>query len=115
MPELPTGAAWLLTMLAFVISLCFFRARSPGKAIDMMVDSVSGSWIGFDTFIVQNIFPILLVVLFAATHHLDDHRLVKLAIRRARPELVWAAILFAWIAAITVSQGSSGAFVYFDF
>jgi len=29
MPELPTFAAWLLTVLAFLISLCFFRARSP--------------------------------------------------------------------------------------
>ena len=44
MPELPRAAAWLLTMLAFLIGLCFFRARSPEKAIDMMVASVAGSW-----------------------------------------------------------------------
>jgi alginate O-acetyltransferase complex protein AlgI len=115
MPKLPGVAAWLLTMVAFLISLCFFRARSPGKAVDMMVASVAGSWNGIEMFLAQNIFPILLIVVFAAFHRLDDHRLVRLAVRRARPELVWATMLFGWIIAIAVSQGSSGAFVYFDF
>jgi len=115
MPQLPGVIAWLLTMLAFLISLCFFRARSPERAVDMMVASVAGSWSGLELFLTQNIFPILLIVVFAAFHRVDDHRLVRLAVRRTRPELVWAAILFGWIVAITVSQGSSGAFVYFDF
>lgn len=115
MPELPKAAAWLLTMLAFLISLCFFRARSPEKAIDMMVASVAGSWSAIGPFLEQNLFPIFLIVLFAASHRFDDHRLVRFAVRRARPEVIWAAILFCWIIAIAVSQGSSGAFVYFDF
>jgi D-alanyl-lipoteichoic acid acyltransferase DltB (MBOAT superfamily) len=115
MPELPRALAWLLTILAFLISLCFFRARSPGKAVDMMVASVSGSWSGIEPFFTQNAFVILLIVVFAACHRFDDHRLVKLAVRRSRPEFVWSTILFGWILAITISQGSSGAFVYFDF
>jgi alginate O-acetyltransferase complex protein AlgI len=115
MPKLPGIAAWLLTMLAFLISLCFFRARTPEKAVDMMVASVAGSWSGPELFLAQNIFPILLIVVFAACHRFDDHRLVRLAVRRMRPEFVWATILFGWIIAISVSQGSSGAFVYFDF
>jgi alginate O-acetyltransferase complex protein AlgI len=115
MPKLPGVAAWLLTMLAFLISLCFFRARSPDKAFDMMVASVAGSWSGIELFLAQNLFPILLIVVFAAFHRLDDHRLVRLAVRRSRPELTLATILFGWIIAIAVSQGSSGAFVYFDF
>ena len=115
MPNLPAVAAWLLTMLAFLISLCFFRARTPAKAVDMMVTSVTGSWSGIEPFLAQNIFPILLIVVFAAFHRFDDHRLVRMAVRRMRPEFVWAALLFGWIIAITVSQGSSGAFVYFDF
>jgi alginate O-acetyltransferase complex protein AlgI len=115
MPELPTFAAWLLTMLAFLISLCFFRAHSPGKAIDMMVAAIAGSWSAAGPFFAQNLFPIFLIVIFAASHRFDDHRLVGLAVSRARPELTWAAIFFCWIVAIAVSQGSSGAFVYFDF
>lgn len=115
MPELPNAAAWFLTVLAFLVSLCFFRARTPGKAIDMMVASVTGSWSGVEPFLAQNVFPILLIVVFAAFHRFDDHRLVRLAVRRLRGEFVWAAILFGWVIAIAVSQGSSGDFVYFDF
>src|SRR5258708_26966590 len=44
MPKLPEAAAWLLTMIAFLISLCFFRARSPVRAIDMMAAAVAGRW-----------------------------------------------------------------------
>lgn len=115
MPRLPKAAAWLLTMLAFLVSLCFFRAHSPARAVDMMIASVAGDWSGPEAFLAQNLFAIFLIVVFAATHCFDDHRLVRLAVRRMRPELTWAAIFFCWIVAIAVSQGSSGAFVYFDF
>jgi hypothetical protein len=83
--------------------------------MDMMATAVGGSWSGLETFFVENIFPIVLIIVFAALHRFDDHRLVRLAVRRTRPGFVWIAILFGWIVAITVSQGSSGAFVYFDF
>ena len=115
MPKLPKAAAWLLTMLAFLISLCFFRAHSPARAVDMMAASVAGDWSAPEAFLAQNLFAIFLIVVFAATHRFDDHRLVRLAVRRTRPEFTWAAIFFCWIIAIAVSQGSSGAFVYFDF
>ena len=81
----------------------------------MMVASVAGSWSAPEAFLAQNLFPIFLIAIFAATHCFDDHRLVRYAVRRTRPEFTWAAILFCWIVAIAVSQGSSGAFVYFDF
>ena len=81
----------------------------------MMVALVAGSWSAIGPFLAQNLFPIFLIVIFAALHRFDDHRLVRFAVRRARPELIWAAIFFCWIIAIAVSQGSSGAFVYFDF
>jgi alginate O-acetyltransferase complex protein AlgI len=115
MPQLPGALAWLLTMLAFLVSLCFFRARTPDKAVDMMVASVAGSWSEVGPFLAHNVFPVLLIVVFAAFHRFDDHRLVRHAVRRARPEFVWATILFGWVIAIAVSQGNSGAFVYFDF
>jgi len=71
-------------MLAFLISLCFFRARTPGRAVDMMTASVFGNWGGIGPFLAQNIFPILLIAVFAVFHRFDDHRLVRLAVRRAR-------------------------------
>jgi hypothetical protein len=85
--------------IAFLIRLCFFRARSPGRAIDMMVASVAGGWSGMQPFLAQNNFAILLIVFFAAFHRFDDHRLIRVAVRRTRPEFVWTAILFGWIIA----------------
>ena len=35
--------------------------------------------------------------------------------RHGRPEIVWPILIFLWIMAITISQGSSAKFVYFDF
>jgi alginate O-acetyltransferase complex protein AlgI len=115
MPQLPSVLAWLLTNLAFLISLCFFRANTPGKAVDMMVTSVAGSWSGMGAFIVQNRYSILLIAVFAATHWFDDHRLIRLAVRRTLPQLVWAVILLGWIIAIAFSPSKSAAFVYFAF
>lgn len=115
MPKLPAVAGWILTMLAFLVSLCFFRARSPERAIDMMASALSGSVSGLESFLAQNVLYVLLIVVFAAFHRFDDLRLVRVTVRRMRSEFVWAIILFGWVVAITVSQGNSGAFVYFDF
>ena len=51
----------------------------------------------------------------AVTHQFDDHRLIRLAVRRLQPLLVWAVILFGWIMAIVFSPSNSAAFVYFAF
>jgi alginate O-acetyltransferase complex protein AlgI len=53
---------------------------------------------------------VLLLCIFAALHAFDDHRMVKLAIRRTRPLIVLLRVL-----AITISHGSSTKFIYFDF
>ena len=55
------------------------------------------------------------IVLFLVLHRFDDQRRVKFAVRRSRPEVLWPTMLFLWIAAITISQGSSAKFIYFDF
>jgi len=39
----------------------------------------------------------------------------KIVARKVRNEFIWPALALAWILAITVSQGSSAKFVYFDF
>jgi alginate O-acetyltransferase complex protein AlgI len=53
--------------------------------------------------------------MFAALHAFDDHRMIKLAIRRIRPEIVLPLIILLWAAAMTISHGSSTKFIYFDF
>ncbi|OAN49233.1 hypothetical protein A6A04_03720 [Paramagnetospirillum marisnigri] len=115
MPVLPPTLAWLLTMLAFLLSLAVFRARSLSGALDMAMAPWVGSWQGTLPLIEGNLLPILLIAVFAVTHRFDDHRRIKAIVRKVRPELVWTGIAFCWILAITMSQGSSAQFVYFDF
>ena len=57
----------------------------------------------------------MLLGVFFALHRLDDHRRVKLALRRVRPELLWPLVVLLWVLAITLSQGTSAKFIYFDF
>jgi len=58
---------------------------------------------------------LLLVAVFLITHRFDDHRRVRAAVRYVRGEVLWPVLLLLWIIAITVSQGSSNKFIYFDF
>ena len=58
---------------------------------------------------------VLLIGLFLALHAFDDHRMIKLAIRRIRPEIVLPLIVLLWVLAMTISHGSSTKFIYFDF
>lgn len=115
MPGVPNLLAWLLTAIVFLISLAFFRAHDLGKAVSVLSAAVSGDWEGSGAFAIDSVFPLSLIAVFALTHRFDDHRRIRLAIRYSRPEFVWVTIAFAWVLAITISQGSSGNFVYFDF
>jgi hypothetical protein len=57
----------------------------------------------------------MLMVMFALTHRLDRHARLRVAVRRANPMFVWLVTAFCWMLAITISQGSSANFIYFDF
>jgi len=61
------------------------------------------------------VFIVLLIAVFLLVHRYDDHRRIKAAVRYLRPEIFWPVIGLLWIMAITVSQGSSAKFIYFDF
>ena len=74
-----------------------------------------GDWGDLPAFFAANSFGLFLVVGFFVFHRYDDHRRVKAWVRRVRPEFVWPVILLGWIVAITISQGSSSKFIYFDF
>ena len=58
---------------------------------------------------------VFLIGLFLALHAFDDHRMIKLAIRRIRPEIVLPLLILLWALAMTISLGSSTKFIYFDF
>ena len=115
MPKIYSELAWALTMSAFLISLIFFRSPTVSKAITMISSLFSNNWSDLTKTFTAQLFPIFLFILFVVTHKFDDHRRIKIAVKKLRPEIILALILFCWVLAILVSQGNSGNFVYFDF
>jgi alginate O-acetyltransferase complex protein AlgI len=112
----PTWLAVLLTFHAVTLAWVFFRASSIAQAwMILRAPFIGGGWDKLPALAAENAFVLVLMAVFFALHRLDDHRHVKLAIRRCRPEIVWPVIALGWIMAITVSHGNSAKFVYFDF
>ena len=57
----------------------------------------------------------MLLVIFFSTHVFDRHALVRVAVRKVNKAIIWPVIILMFVIAITVSQGSSAKFIYFDF
>lgn len=66
-------------------------------------------------FAAANAFPLTLLAVFVLTHRWDDHRVIRRWTSRLPQAVFWPAIGLVWALAITLSQGSSKKFVYFDF
>src|SRR5262249_5996448 len=110
--------AWLGVLLTFhVVTLLwvFFRAPSVSEATRLLAAPFVASWSGTRAVLSANLFVVMLIVVFLLVHRYDDQRRIKLAVRHLRPEIFWPVLGLLWIVAITVSQGSSAKFIYFDF
>jgi alginate O-acetyltransferase complex protein AlgI len=109
---------WIGVFITFhVVTLLwvFFRAPSMAKALDMLRAPLTGDWSKATDFTHANTAGLLLLGIFFALHGFDDHRLIKYALRRIRPEIVLPLVILLWVLAMTLSQGSSAKFIYFDF
>jgi alginate O-acetyltransferase complex protein AlgI len=110
--------AWLGILLTFhfvTLAWVFFRAPGVGRAASILAAPTTGDWGGSAELLSAHLFEILLMIVFFALHRYDDHRRVRIAARRVRPEILWPMLAAFWALAITVSQGSSAKFIYFDF
>lgn len=93
----------------------FFRAPNLQRAFEILGAPIYGRWAHAGDVLSANAFVIVLLLIFLASHRFDDHRHVRIAARSLPREVFWPIILALWIVAITVSQGSSSKFIYFDF
>jgi alginate O-acetyltransferase complex protein AlgI len=106
----------ILTFHFVTLLWVFFRAPSLDKARAMLAAAFAGGgWNTAGDMVKAQSGAVLLIGLFLALHAFDDHRMIKLAIRRIRPEIVLPLIVLLWALAMTVSHGSSTKFIYFDF
>jgi len=109
---------WLTVVVTFhfvTVGWVFFRAPTLRRAAEMLSAVVGGGWSDAAPFLGRNLFVVALMAAFFLVHRFDDHRRIRIAARSLRPEILWPVLAFLWIMAITVSQGSSAKFIYFDF
>jgi alginate O-acetyltransferase complex protein AlgI len=107
----------LLVTFHFVTLLwVFFRAPTLQRAHAMLASAFAGGgWATTADVVKAQSGGVLLLGVFLALHAFDDHRLIKLAIRRIRPEIILPLIILLWALAMTLSHGTSTKFIYFDF
>jgi alginate O-acetyltransferase complex protein AlgI len=106
----------ILTFHFVTLLWVFFRAPSLDKARAMLAAAFAGGgWNTAGGMVQAQGGAVLLIGLFLALHAFDDHRMIKRAIRRIRPEIVLPLIVLLWVLAMTLSHGSSTKFIYFDF
>jgi alginate O-acetyltransferase complex protein AlgI len=113
--RVPRWVGVLVTFHFVTLVWVFFRAPGLGHATEVLHAAIVGSWAGTPQFFNAHVFEFLLIALFFALHRYDDHRRIRIAAARLRPEILWPLLLVQWALAITVSQGSSAKFIYFDF
>jgi alginate O-acetyltransferase complex protein AlgI len=113
--RVPRWATVLVTFHFVTLAWVFFRAPGLRRAGEILSAPLLGSWTQSGGFVSAHAFEILLLALFFLLHQFDDHRRVRIAAARLRPEILWPGLAALWAISITVSQGSSAKFIYFDF
>ena len=112
---IPTALSIFVTFHLVTLAWVYFRAPDLATAHRVLAGPFTTSWPDFADFARKYVFEIALLVLFLLTHRFDRHARVRLAVQRWNPGLVWALVGLSFMVAITVSQGSSAKFIYFDF
>jgi D-alanyl-lipoteichoic acid acyltransferase DltB (MBOAT superfamily) len=112
---LPRWLGVLLTFNFVTFAWTFFRAPDTETAAKILAAPFREDWTGSADFFSSHIFVVALLAVLLITHPFDDHRRVRIVAERLRNEVLWPLIVAMWIIAITVSQGSSAKFLYFDF
>jgi alginate O-acetyltransferase complex protein AlgI len=113
--RLPRRLAALGTFIFVTIAWVLFRARDLTTAKAIFIGAVAGGQNRWAEFSNQGGFIIFLVAVFFLLHRWDDHRQIRSFVARAPRGVLWPLLAAGWIAAITISQGSSAKFIYFDF
>jgi alginate O-acetyltransferase complex protein AlgI len=113
--RLPGWVALLLTFHFVTITWVFFRAPNLAVAGSVLAGPFTASWAGVGDFLAGHLFELLLLAVFLALHRFDRHARIRWAVKNWDRGIIWPIILLSWIVAITVSQGSSAKFIYFDF
>ena len=109
---------WLATISTFyfvTFAWVYFRAPDIATAHRILRGPFTTSWDNFRTFAATYAFELVLLLIFFVTHRYDAHSRVRIAVRTWNKGILWPVIVAMFALAITVSQGSSAKFIYFEF
>jgi len=109
---------WLKIFLTFhfvTLAWVFFRAADMETAWRIFSGPFIADWGGLAEIMSTNSFPLILIGAFLAFHGIDGHARVRWALARMPRSVIWSLMISLWVMAITISAGSSSAFIYFDF
>jgi alginate O-acetyltransferase complex protein AlgI len=108
-------AAVLGTFYFVTLAWVYFRAPDISTAHRVLLGPFTASWDGFGKFVGTYPFELFLLLVFFVTHRYDAHARVRIATRTWNRGILWPIICALFAIAITVSQGSSAKFIYFEF
>jgi len=99
------------------VSACWILFRAPDMATAWRVASgpFVSSWSNVGDTLQNHVFSLFLLTVFFLSHRWDDHQTIRKFVKRAPKAIFWPTIVLIWLLAMTVSQGSSAKFIYFDF
>ena len=107
---------WLLITFHFVTWVWVpFRAPDMTTAVRVALGPFTAPLGDWEATLRLHAFPIALLAIFLVGHRWDNHRTIHRVARRLPQAVLWPLIALVWALAITLSQGSSKKFVYFDF
>ena len=113
--RLPQWAAVIITFQFVTLAWVFFRAPDLATAFRVLEGPFVASWENLSSDMQANAFALALLALFLLTHRFDRHALVRFALSRMSWAVTVPFLAFLWIIALTLSQGNSAKFIYFDF
>jgi alginate O-acetyltransferase complex protein AlgI len=92
-----------------------FRAPDMATAVRVALGPFTAPLGDWEAVLRLHAFPLALLLIFFASHRWDSHRAIHRWVRRLPQAVFWPLVALVWALAITLSQGSSKKFVYFDF
>lgn len=113
--RIPRWLAIFMTFHFVTLAWIFFRAPDVEMALTVLMGPFVAPLPVLGDYLRTYLFELVLIAVFFATHRYDKHARIRLAVRKYNPLTILPVVAVCWVLVITLSQGSSGKFIYFDF
>ncbi len=113
--KLPKWLGWFVTFHIVTVAWIFFRAPDVAVAWRVLTGGFSAPTAGAEAFAAANLYPIILVALFAVGHLVDSPVWVRWFTQKIPRNLLWTLIVMGFLLSVALGAGNSAEFIYFEF